>query len=246
MPATPPMPAAPAAPPTELQGQYNYPVQAQPAPAPAPMAAPPMPSVAMPAPPAAVPMPAAPPLVRQAPPPVAIPPIQVPAVGGIDTGAMINQAINAGNAGSLGAINFAGVETSVNRLLPNNLQYEAIITKAVEGKAANGNAQLVITLRITHAMSTDGQVVNAYRGTTLTDFLSYQDSALWRVKSLLEACELCTPEGRFAGQSVNDFVDYIVAFRVADSEWNNVTRSKVSGTYSAGIHSPELQGGPVG
>lgn len=118
------------------------------------------------------------------------------------------------------------------RLLPEDYDLEAQIVKA-EIDIHNGKTRLRLELLTTHP--------KADAGVTLFDDVYLTQAALFRFKSLCEACELWENHA-FTGKSEQEFVGCIVRFRVKTDTFNpEKPRSKVNGIFCAGYQTPGLE-----
>lgn len=115
----------------------------------------------------------------------------------------------------------------------NPVHYEGEIVKATAGKTKDGNAKIELELVVTFPTK--------FKGVKLFDNLTFGDTAMWKVKSMMRATGLLNEEGTiFLGTSENDFVGNIVRFDVAHREWEGVIRNKIAGGYTEGYETPGL------
>lgn len=234
-PAAPVAVAAPAAPVAPQQPVYAADPGAQVAAAPVqPVAPAPAPPVAVaPAPPVAV-APVAAPQMAPVAAPVAQAPAPAPAMAPI---------LPAGGgdafSNSIAAVDYNTIDDS-GGLVPSHytkqdgtqgdkIVYEAIIQDIKQSTTEKGSPMATVKLVITYPPHG--------RGVALYDNLIAQENTQWKVKSFFKALGLIDPSGRVT-VPITQTIGRVVAFTTTQDEYNNVTRSKVAGTFQVATQTP--------
>lgn len=138
-------------------------------------------------------------------------------------------------------INFGGVIERNTKLLKvkdsagQPVDYEAEIMKVDAKTSSTGNQMFEITLK------TSFPVEDA--GVSMWDNLTMNETSLWKLKSILRACDLLSADGAaFIGRSEQEMVGNIVRFQIKHDEYEGVFKNKVATGYSAGFETPGLPG----
>lgn len=246
-PAAPQAPAAPAAPVAPVAVAPPAPVAVDPnvaqtvvAPIAVPVAAPVVPAAptAPAAPIAVAPAPVAAPIAAPVAAPVAAAPMPTPVPVGQAPAPMIQPIV--GNIGgefdsAVAGVDYSQVDDS-GGLVPSHypgpdgkpgdqkIIYEGQIMSVKNEKTKDGSPMAKVKIQIVWPRE--------HAGVTLIDNLVAQENTQWKVKSFYKAIGFLDASGRVAAP-IAQSIGRVLAFTTKQEEYNNITRSKIDGTYQA-------------
>lgn len=158
--------------------------------------------------------------------------------------AVADPAAEAAILGALGATNWNDVQSNNFKLLPIETDIEFLIKKVTPTKAkTSGNPMIALELESTFPLE--------HAGVKVFDQVVLTETALWKAKSLFEACGMLGEDGRFTGASLQALVDFVIRGQVNHDTYQGVTRNKIAGGYTEAYETPGLsyseaaEGGPV-
>lgn len=168
------------------------------------------------------------------------PPFDPSTMGAAAQAAMVQPVTPAGQPAdvNLGTFDFNQVEDKLIMVLDPNVSYEFAVKDVKGKKSSSGEDMLEVHLAVTWPERLPSG--ENCKGASIIDNIVMTPNALWKAKAFLKACEMLGPNGRFSGNSLDDLKGCVVRATVRNEEWNNTTRTKIAGSYTAGFETPGM------
>lgn len=158
-------------------------------------------------------------------------------------GALMNGSTGVGHTSAFfGSLDMSNVSGGTLVALPNGEDYDFYIQSVSMGKSGPGNAVARVKLEVTEDY--------AEAGSCIMDTVTFTEAAMWKAKSLFDACGMLSDAGTYMGNNEKDLVGFVVHGKVKTEPYNGEDRSKVDGGYKVSERGKgarrESGGAPVG